>query len=279
MNRLAWMSFGGVLALASAIAALSQASVFGLDDSPAATVIFAAVIGLLAFYVVSFGVPACLMTAQMAATNRRLAFLVREGDERAPYEPRALSDALAANCLADIAECYVDTLRSAGPGERWRGRDPADAFSAQSVIDAPLMTALYCRFAPIFIALALIALLMGCAGIIDDGLTSVTAMTELRATLVSSAAAFAAAAFTCLAQPLLTALCQSQLGRFALLLRLMFSVDDGSHELRQLVEGVSGLRREIAGLTGQEPASAGVSLRRLRAPAARRPRAGTEFKL
>jgi len=266
MRGLVWIALGALLAVAGSTAAFGLAARFGLDDSVAASSIFAAVVGLLSFYVASFCIPACMAAWQMAATNRRMAPMVRAAAQ-VPIEPDRLYDSFVGSWFSDLGDCYIQTLRVSGTGERWRGRDPAEAFPARSVIEDPLMMGFFCRFPAFFIALALIALLMGTADIIDGGLTSVTALSELRATLVSSAAAFAAAAFACLAKPLLLALCQSQLRRFVLQLRLLYAVDDGSFELRQLVEAMAGLRRELAG--GQELDDA---LPELRSEAARRSR-------
>jgi hypothetical protein len=246
MRGLVWIALGVLLGMAGSMAAFAFSTRFGLDDSVAASTVFAGVAALLGFYVASFCLPACLAAIQMAATNRRLAPMLRAAAQ-APLQPDSLYDSFVGSWFTDLADCYIQTLRASSPGERWRGRDPAEAFPARSVIEDPLMMGFFCRFPAFFIALALIALLMGTADIIDGGLTSVTALSELRATLVSSAASFAAAAFACLAQPLLLALCQSQLRRFVLQLRLLFAVDDGSFELRQLVEGMAALRRELCG--------------------------------
>jgi hypothetical protein len=245
MRGLVWIALGVLVGLAASTAAFALSPRFGLDDSAAARAIFASVAALLAFYVASFCLPGCLAALQLAATNRRLAPMMRAA-AHTPLAPDSLYDSFVGSWFTDLADCYIQTLRASGTGERWRGRDPAEAFPARSVIEDPLMMGFFCRFPAFFIALALIALLMGTADIIDGGLTSVTALSELRATLVSSAAAFAAAAFACLAQPLLLALCHSQLRRFVLQLRLLFAVDDGSFELRQLVDGMSALRRELA---------------------------------
>jgi hypothetical protein len=255
MRGLVWIALGALLGLAASTAAWALTARFGLDDSAAASTIFAAVVALLTFYVASFCVPACIAALQIAATNRRLVPMLRAAAQ-VPIEPDRLYDSFVGSWFPDLGDCYVQTLRASGVGERWRGRDPAEAFPARSVIEDPLMMGFFCRFPAFFIALALIALLMGTADIIDGGLTSVTALSELRATLVSSAAAFGAAGFSLLAQPLLLALCQTQLRRFVLQLRLLYAVDDGSFELRQLVEAMAGLRRELVGGAQSEDALA-----------------------
>ena len=263
MSRLGWVALGTLVGIGGSVLAWNSAERFGLADSMAATTIFAAVAGLVAFYIASFCASGLLATVQMAATNRRLAIIVRSAVQ-VPIEPDALYDSFVGIWFADLGDSYVQSLRPSGIGERWRGREPAEAFPARSVIEDPLMMGFFCRFPPFFIALALIALLMGSADIIDNGLTSVTALSELRATLISSAAAFGAAAFAFLAQPLLLALCQGQLRRFVLQLRSLYAVDDGSFELRQLVEAMSGLRRDLAGAQETELRE---STRRSRLPA------------
>ena len=247
MAKLIWIVPGAALGGAGAVLAAMAWPMLGLEDMLVPVTVFAVAVGLLLVYIVAFASAAVLEATDVMSANRRLADLAR-GAHGGVTEPSALYEALSGTWLGGFAVGYVSSLRSAGPDQRFVGADPAQAFPIAALIEDRLMAGFFCRFAEVFIALALISLLLGSACIVADGLSSVTVMSELEAVLVATSAALVGAAVVWLTQPGLLGLCHAQVRRFILLMRSLFGVDDSGDQAGQVAASVGELRREFTAL-------------------------------
>jgi hypothetical protein len=244
MGKLIWILPGVALGGAGAMLAVMGWPLTGFEDAPVAIAVSSIAVGLILFYAVSFGAAALAEAGEIASANRRLIELGQETHVGEPTEPAMLYEALSGTWLGTYALNYVSSLRHSGKDKRYVGPDPAQSFPIAALIEDRLSAGLFCRFAEIFILLALVSLLLGSASIISDGLASVTMLSELEAVLVATSAALAGAAFVWLTQPALLGLCHAQVRRFTLQLRNLFAINTSS-DAHRIAEDIEGLRGEL----------------------------------